>query len=229
VRRTILANGHRFDSDLVCRAAGCSRSWSEQQVSPTKCRGELAIPYPKPVKRQMGDPFSILGQEHGVHQNEIQTTSEYGAHAASLVMGGKAGRSWCICHRHRSRTDRRAGGRTRCQGGGMPGFTDSCQRTSTFTTSGDIRSCDPPVSMRGGAIGRQPAPPREDPVTEREVSPASRQAAPGAPAGIAPAGRRSPACGAPPGWTRSRFLSGRGCRRGSGGRSRWGRGSRSFP
>jgi hypothetical protein len=93
VRRTILANGHRFDSDLVCRAAGCSRSWSEQQVSPTKCRGELAIPYPKPVKRQMGDPFSILGQEHGVHQNEIQTTSGYGAHAASLVMGGKAGPS----------------------------------------------------------------------------------------------------------------------------------------
>jgi hypothetical protein len=91
VRRTILANGHRFDSDLVCRAVGCSRSWGEQQVSPTRCGGELAIPYPRPAKRQIRDPFSILCHEHGVYQDEIQTTSGYGAHAVSLVMGGEAG------------------------------------------------------------------------------------------------------------------------------------------
>ena len=57
--RTIAANGHRFDSDLVCRAEGCSRTWSEQQVSPTRCGGEPAVPYPKPAKRQTQNPFSI--------------------------------------------------------------------------------------------------------------------------------------------------------------------------
>jgi hypothetical protein len=93
VMRTIPANGHRFGSDLVCRAAGCSRSWGEQQMSPTRCGGEPAIPYPRPAKRQTRNHFSILCQEHGVYQDEIQRGSGYGAHAVSLVMGGKAGPS----------------------------------------------------------------------------------------------------------------------------------------
>jgi len=90
VMRTIPADGHRFDSDLVCRAPGCSQSWSEQQLNPMRCGGELAVPYPKPAKRQTRNPLSILCQEHGVYQGEIQRASGYGAHAVSLVMGGKA-------------------------------------------------------------------------------------------------------------------------------------------
>jgi hypothetical protein len=93
VRRTIAANGHRFDSDLVCRAEGCSRSWSEQQVNPTRCGGEPAVPYSKPAKRQTRNPFSVLCQEHGVYQDEIQKASGYGAHVVSLVMAGKVGPS----------------------------------------------------------------------------------------------------------------------------------------
>jgi hypothetical protein len=90
VRRTILANGHRFDSDLVCRAEGCSRTWGEQQVSPTRCGGEPAITYPRPAKRQTQNPFYIFCQECGVYPDEIQRTTGYGAHAVSLVMGGRA-------------------------------------------------------------------------------------------------------------------------------------------
>ena len=91
--RTISANGHRFDSALVCRAEGCSRTWGEQQVSPTRCAGEPAIAYPKPAKRQTQNPFSVLCQEHGVYQDEIQRASGYGAHVVSLVMAGKVGPS----------------------------------------------------------------------------------------------------------------------------------------
>jgi hypothetical protein len=93
VMRKVSADGHRFDSDLVCRAAGCSRTWSEHQVSPKRCGGEPPIPYPKPAKRRTQNPFSVLDQEHDVYQGEIERVGGYAAHAVSLVMGGEAGPS----------------------------------------------------------------------------------------------------------------------------------------
>ena len=88
--RTISANGHRFDSALVCRAEGCSRTWGEQQVSPTRCGGEPAIPYPRPAKRQTQNPvlycylarIAAGGGHPGYTREEVGGVTGRGATAA---------------------------------------------------------------------------------------------------------------------------------------------------